>query len=166
MPMADDYRDPSDPPRKHYGLKPKEYERVNPPSLPEKSPAPSPPAPTHDTSQPIDVRDLYRHARTSGPLLAKGGKAADPNDVHAILKDNLARANEAGLNTLSPRPGRKSKRKRDYWLLMLCGNAFMAYVAAYALRSHNAVLFVYIMAGIGMFSAAVTWIMWFVMDDY
>jgi hypothetical protein len=168
--MADDV----DPPRKFYGFKPREFDPVNKPvSSPENPPPlPSPPAllsPIASAENPasprVDLRDIIRDAQTSGPVLGRSERAAD-NDVHAILRDNLARANAAGLNELAPKPRRPSRRKRDYWLLIGTVDPLLVFFAISALRSGNAVLFVYSMAGIGFFTAAVTWVMWFVMDDY
>jgi hypothetical protein len=164
--------DPSDPPRKFYGLKPKEFERVNPPvaGQPPPSSPPSPPASPPksrelDPSKPIEVRELFQQASTPGPVLSKGPRN-DLNDVHVVLKDNLARANEAGLNEVPLRPKRPSRRKRDYMLLMIGTNAGLAFLAIGFFRSHNVIGFVSAMAAIGMLSASITWVMWFVMDDY
>jgi hypothetical protein len=41
-----------------------------------------------------------------------------------------------------------------------------ALLAFYGLKTGNAVLFVYCCAGLGLFAASVSWVMWFVMDDY
>jgi hypothetical protein len=168
--------DPSDPPRKFYDLKPKEFERVNAPvagrsassapATPPSSPPVSPPTPRPlDSSKPIDVRELFREASTPGPVLSKGPRN-DLNEVHAVLRDNLARANEAGLNEVPLRPKRPSWRKRDYILLMIGANAVLAFLAIGFFRSGNVIGFVSAMAGIGMLSASITWVMWFVMDDY
>src|SRR5205085_2717089 len=52
------------------------------------------------------------------------GAAAPDQDVHAIPKENPARANAAGLNELTPQERRPSLRKRDFWLLFSLGNIF------------------------------------------
>jgi hypothetical protein len=166
--------DPSDPPRKFYDLKPKEFERVNAPVAGQPSPSATPPSsppvsppslPELDSSKPIDVRELFQQASTPGPVLSKGPRN-DLNEVHAVLRDNLARANEAGLNDVPLRPKRPSRRKRDYISLMIGANAVLAFLAISFFRSHNVIGFVSVMAGIGMLSASITWVMWFVMDDY
>src|SRR5688500_9204977 len=98
--------DEPDPPRKFYQLKPKEFEQVNPPV----TGAPADSAPT-------GVQGHLQAANTrpgSAPAPAKPSGAL--NDVQAILRDNLARANAAGLNDLAPKPKRRSRRNRDYWL--------------------------------------------------
>src|SRR5436309_729369 len=108
-----------DPPRKFYGLKPKEFDRVNEPAAPAPvapEPTPSNPASASPTGR-IDVRDLTRSAAKNMPLLSGNIAANRPNEVHAVLRDNVARADAAGLNELAPKAARVSRRRRDYWLL-------------------------------------------------
>ena len=92
--------------------------------------------------------------------------AAAENQVHEILRENLARANDAGLNELSEKKKRPSRRKRDYWILMIAGNSLLAFLFAGAVASKNAFLMAFSAGGIGLISAGATWIMWHVMDDY
>src|SRR5581483_7471813 len=114
----------NDPPRKVYQLKPRVFDAINElPKGPEQVaplPLPVPPSPEGK----IEIRDIYRQAATSGPLLSTQVKPVVPNEVHTILRDNLAHANAAGLNDLAPKPRRKSRRKRDYWLLMTVAGGF------------------------------------------
>lgn len=166
--------DGSDPPRKFYGLKPTEFERVNrvpgadvpPPAVPDRAsadPAPAAP-PRSDPGAPIDVRTLVQQAQTGGPLL-RGSPAAGPrNDVHAILRDNAARADAAGLNAVAPPPPRKSRRRRDYFLLIVPLNLFFAFMAFGPFA--NPMTFVYGLAGMILVTGGLTWIMFGVMDDY
>src|SRR5262245_17975095 len=115
-----------DPPRKFYQLKPREFELLNdPPSA--FVPLGHKPDPDHHTRK-IDVREIYEQARTPGPVLAKVHKPL-ANDVHVILHDNHARANAAGLNELTPKPRRRSRRNRDYFLLLIPLDAFFAFMA-------------------------------------
>ena len=118
--------DPDDPPRKHYELKPREFERVNAPPAPPSQPLSPADAPSTvsslDPHAPVDVRSLARMATHDGPLLSRTPHAERPNDVHAILRHNLAVADAAGLNQLSSQPRRTSRRTRDFWLLLLGGN--------------------------------------------
>jgi hypothetical protein len=140
----------SDPPRKFYGLKEAEFEAVN-----ERS----------DRGQRIDVREHFQNAAgLSGLPVPK--PAPKENDVHAMLRDNLAHADAAGLNELADKPQRPSRRKRDYWFLMIGGNAVLALLFASAVKDGNAFMMAFSAAGIGALSAGITWIMWFVMDDY
>lgn len=146
--------DEQDPPRKFYQLKPKEFEMVNPP-------ASMPPA----DSTPIDVRGHLR-AANAGPLeRPKASRTPAPsNDVHALLRQNQARIAAAGLHEVEPRPRRPSRRKRDYWLLLAVMNGFFGFLAFGPYR--NPMTFVYGLAGMIIFTLGLTWVMWFVMDDY
>lgn len=156
--MADD----SDPPRKFYGLKPTEFERVNAaPAPPPAAASPAPdagPAPANDPGQRIDVRDLVRSGSGRGPVLGHNATVNRANEVHAILQDNLTRANAAGLNDVVVPPKRKSRRKRDYVVSLLVGNA--------VLLVGTIINPVFGGAGLIIFNVGLTWIMWFVMDDY
>lgn len=168
--MADD----SDPPRKFYGLKPTQFERVNrvpgadvPPTesadVPSVGPASAVPPPS-DPGAPIDVRALVRQAQTGGPLL-RGSPAAGPrNDVHAMLRENLDRADAAGLNAVAPPPRRKSRRRRDYFLLIVSLNGVLGFIALGPFA--NVMTLVYGLAGMILVTAGLTWIMFGVMDDY
>src|SRR5262245_42788027 len=97
--------DELDPPRKFYEFKPREFEVVN--KL-------RPTAPTENTSPPratdpdrkIEISELYRQAAVPGAVLNRTSDTAK-NEVHAILEDNVARANAAGLNNLAPKPKRR-----------------------------------------------------------
>lgn len=157
--------DEPDPPRKFYGLKPREFEAVNArPRYPGESP---PAAGTDPASRPaaIDVNDLIRSANPNG---AGGLSKASPvvkNDVHAILHDNLMRAEALGLNELTPKPRRKSRRKRDYWLLMAGACAVFGTII---LKSgpREPVTFIFALGGLAVSTVGLTWVMWFVMDDY
>jgi hypothetical protein len=160
--MADD----SDPPRVYYQLKPREFERVNA-VAPSSPPIDSPPAavsPMPDTSARIEVHDLLAQASVPGPVLAPGEKVVAKNEIHGILEENLNRANEAGLNNLPPKPKRRSRRNRDFLLVVIPLDMFFGFAAfgPYA----NPVSFVYGVAGIIFATVGVGWVMFFVMDDY
>ena len=152
-------RDEPDPPRKHYQFKPREFERVNDHpghAAPDSDPAVRPAR--------IDVHDHFKAANASAPAPRSPQPKATENDVHGILRDNLDRANVAGLNDLAPKVRRRSRRKRDYWLLLLTVNAFFAFVM-FGLNA-NPMTRLYGLAGFIMFTLGLTWVMWFVMDDY
>lgn len=156
--------DAPDPPRKFYAFKPREFETVNPPVAPPQPPA-APPEPQAmeppATPAPPDAREIARLATPKGKLLATSSRLGAENDVHAILRDNLAKANAAGLNELTPKPPRKSRRTRDYFLTLGAGNLF--FIATILFRPHVAVFAV---AGMIILTLGLTWVMWFVMDDY
>lgn len=152
-------RDEPDPPRKHYQFKPREFERVNDHpghAAPDSDPAVRPAR--------IDVHDHFKAANASAPISRRREAKAAENDVHGILRDNVDRANAAGLNDLTPKVRRRSRRKRDYWLLLLTINAFFVFVGLGPYS--NPTTQIYALAGFVMFTLGLTWVMWFVMDDY
>jgi hypothetical protein len=147
--MSDD----SDPPRKFYRLKPKDFEMVNEPT----SAAPADSSPTH-------VRGHLRAAFSSPPPSAITPQP-QANDVHALLRDNVARANAAGLNELTAVRARRSRRKRDYWRLMALGTIILGGIAALT-GPRMPIPFIYAIAGVVLFNLGLWWIMWHVMEDY
>lgn len=162
--------DESDPPRVFYQLKPREFERVNQPPAETSAqpPAPAEPVPTGLEPAPatdrIEVQDLYRQAATPGPLLPRGTKVVQKNEIHDVLQENLDRANAAGLNTLSPKPKRKSRRLRDFLLLMFTLNGFFAFAAFGPYSNFGTMVFG--CAGMIIATLGLGWVMFFVMDDY
>jgi hypothetical protein len=87
-----------------------------------------------------------------------------PTDVYQVLRDNLARENAAEMNVVKPVPRRPSRRKRDFWLMLVLGN--LAIVALVVCTRGNTVSVLLGLAGVIVLSVALTWVMWFVMDDY
>ncbi|MEO5957799.1 MAG: hypothetical protein ABIZ49_04600 [Opitutaceae bacterium] len=152
--------DESDPPRKFYRLKPAEFERLNAPvpAPPPGDASETPGTATSATETPRDVREIARLAARGAPPLGVNAPANRPNDVHALLRQNLDRANAAGLNELTPKPRHKSRRKRDYILALILGNALSII--------GTAIMPVFGVAGLIIFNVGLTWIMWFVIEDY
>lgn len=147
-------RDPDepDPPPRTFGFKPKEFERLNQPAG---SQAPMPSA-----------QDLAKLA--GGEPRAAAGKPAgprpgDPNDVFSIRRELRAREHAEGGDRIAIKKVR-SRRKRDYWLLLVAANGFFG--AALYLTWGNVAAMVFSLAGIIISSLALTWVMWFVMSDY
>lgn len=156
--------DESDPPRKFYQLKPRPFEQVNAPLSPTPFPSlPVPPAGQIPGGR-IDVRDLYEQSRIPGPVLTPSGKEGAKNDVHVILQDNLAHANAAGLNTLTYKRKRRSRRTRDYFLVTISLDALFGFLAFGPYS--NVVIMAYSFAGIILTTVGLWWVMFFVMDDY
>ena len=148
-----------EPPRREFKFKATEFERTNRP-LDEA-----------DSKPPIDVRELFKSSTVARPpSLAQPATPPPPkapvpaaNDVHAILQANLDRANAEGHNDVSLKPKRASRRKRDYWMLLIGTNLFFLICMAVA---PNIGTLIFGGAGIILVSIGLTWIMWFVMDDY
>jgi hypothetical protein len=148
----------SDPPRKIYQLKPKEFERVNPAPAESAAPESASPGTPPTTRGPIDVRELARQASAGAQLLKGNAPANRATDIHELLRQNHERATAQGLNDVAAKPKRASKRKRDYILTSLIGNGLL--LASLAIQP------IFAAAGIIIFNLGLTWIMWFVMDDY
>ena len=158
----------SDPPRKFYGLKAREFDAVNgPPRPPAPDALPAGPDPgiTAAASGPITVEALNRAAAGTQPILGPNGPAARPNDVHDLLELNRRKARAAGEFDLNYIPPRASRRKRDYWILVILANGgsigFMGLITRF-----DAAAMLGGLAGGLFLTFALTWIMWFVMDNY
>ncbi len=143
---------PPDPPPREFKLKPTEFERVN-------RPADATPG-----NAPIDVRQLYKQANASPPLQKASPPPAAENDVHAILRANVDEAKAQGHYDVIPERQRVSRRTRDFWMLLIGGNVLM--VGALAVLHRNPVTLVFGFSAMVFCSLALTWVMWFVMDDY
>lgn len=115
---------------------------------------------TSTACAPIPPQPSSAHLILPPPPRPPSQKLSPPpsNEVHAILRDNAARAEAAGLNRLSEKTRRPSRRKRDYFLTLVVGNI--------VLFASSALMPVFGAAGLIIFNVGLTWIMWFVMDDY
>ncbi len=141
--------DPPEPPPRDFHFKSAEYERVNRP------------ADQTSGNKPVDVAQLYRAA--AGPAPQGKKPAAAENEVHGILRANLAAENAKGLNQVVVKK-RPSRRKRDYWLLLVSWNLLVA-VIVIGQRGNHIVLTLGVSAAVFV-SVALTWIMWGIMDNY
>ncbi len=138
--------DETDPPRKFYRLKPKEFERVNEvPAAPQaaaptaespreadlgRSVEPTVPSGAAPGAMPgagaaqtgrVDVRELARIGSAGAPLLGSNQVRTTANDVHAMLAQNEAVAEAHGLNAVKP-VQKFRRRKRDFRLMLVGGN--------------------------------------------
>jgi hypothetical protein len=86
-----------------------------------------------------------------------------PIDVRDLLQANAARSHAAGLVPLQPHV-RRSRRRRDFWLILLSGLVVLAGLVALLPRQPAVLIGVGLVALV--FAGLVTWLMWFVMDDY
>jgi len=154
--------DEPDPPRKVYGFKARDFKRDNAPASAE------PPQPT--------AKELAMMAGTPVPAVQKKptgpkadlsavgrAKADDPNDVYAVLQQNRQSAARHGLNEVEIKKI-KSRRKRDFWLILVGGN--LAIIGAVVLTNINVVTVIFGLSGLIVFSLSLSWIMWQVMDRY
>lgn len=137
-----------EPPRRDFRFKPAEFEQTN--RAADAAPGPAP----------LDVRQLNRAA---GPPTSSA-PVNNENEVHAILRANAARAQARGANAVILQPRRPSRRKRDYWMLLVGGNLL---IVALVFGLHpNVVTVVFGFSGVIFFSLGLSWVMWVVMDDY
>jgi hypothetical protein len=142
----------SEPPPRKFAFKTPTFPVANPPSS-----TPSPHGPT-------DVREHFRHAEAIRRAVAENPLPARENEVHDILRDNLARADAAGLNEVKPVEKRPNRRLRDYLVLVL---AFNVPVVALGIHfRHEPVAWVCLLAGGVLFNIRVAWIIWVVNDRY
>ena len=141
-----------EPPRREFRFKPTEFEVAN-------RPADDTPA-----NAPIDVTQLYRQANAPAPVPGAVAPSQAENQVHAVLRANLAKDEAKGLNAVVPQARRPSRRKRDFWLLFIGGNLLVA--GTVGVLNKNAVTLIFGFSAIVFFSLGLIWVMWVVMDDY
>ncbi|AOS44574.1 hypothetical protein Verru16b_01637 [Lacunisphaera limnophila] len=153
--------DELDPPRKHYGFKEREFKRDNV-ITPGAAPLPT----TKDLAIAAGTRPnpAARPAAPKADLSAVGpAKADDPNDVYAVLQANRRAAQQHGLGEIEIKAV-KSRRKREFWLLIVGGN--VAILGGVFLSGINVITVVFGLAGLIIFSLGLSWVMWQVMDKY
>jgi hypothetical protein len=146
--------EPDDPPRKVYGFKERDFKRDNAPA----SAAPPPP-----TVKELAMMSGTPPVDSSRRKAAPTAKPGDPNDVYAVLRENQRLAKQHGLNEVEIKKI-KSRRKRDFWLVLVGGN--LAIIGAVVLTNINVVTVIFGLAGLIVFSIGLSWIMWQVMDRY
>jgi hypothetical protein len=85
-----------------------------------------------------------------------------PIVVHEILAENLKKTVPAE----KPMDLRQkmSRRKRDYWLCLIFGDAL--FIGGALLFRAEPIAFVSCIAGGGVYTVSITWVMWQVMGDY
>lgn len=143
--------DEPDPPRKVYGFKEREFKRDNAPSS-EAAPMP--------TAQDLAKLAGFHH----DPSARKGiAKADDPNDVHVVLQQNRKSEQLHNLDAIEIKET-KSRRKREFWFLLVGGNLFI--LGAVWLSGINVLTVIFGLAGLIIFSLGLSWVMWQVMDRY
>ena len=141
-----------EPARKFYALKPSEnFERANVPVA-------------EAADAPTDVRHHLRIAASDRRTTAVNAPAASRNDVHDLLAVNLARETALGLNRVGSKPKRTSRRKLDYWICVIGLNLLVA--AIIALEGPNPANLIFGLAAIVLGTVTLTWVMWFIMEDY
>jgi hypothetical protein len=145
--------DSDDPPRKNYDFKERAFKRDNPRA------SEAPPVPT---AKELAIMAGHKAAPPAKPDRT-AAKAGDPNDIYAVLEQNRVVEQNMGRDVVEIKK-KKSRRKRDYWLVLIGGNLLTAGLVA--LGRFNPISLIYGVAGVVVFSIGLTWIMWFVVDDY
>jgi hypothetical protein len=145
--------EPDEPPRKNYGFKKREFKRDNAPGA------------AVPTAKELAILSGQRAPAAPKPGLSAMGpaKADDPNDVYAVLQQNRAVEKKLGLGDVEIKKV-KSRRKRDYWLLVIPSNLLLA-IITWQMRGNPFVLVLGI-AGIVLVTLGLTWVMWHIMEDY
>lgn len=128
--------------------------------------APDPPATPAAAGPGSPAPVKHRLGTTSFPVVNLPADAdRPPVEVKEMLRENLAREQAAGRNELTHVPPRPSRRRRDYWWLMGSTNLGFGILALWA-GPGAPLLFVSALSGMALVSGGLTWLMWFVMDDY
>lgn len=163
--------DEPDPPRKFYGFKPREFDVANPhlrpPLAPDAAPAALDPGIASAPSGRIEVRDLNRLAATGQPLLSSTPAPVRENDLHGILRENLARADAAGLNDVKLDPNHRTpraRRIRRFWIALVVINVPLG-AFAFWVGPKTAIPFVCSIAAIGILTSRLIWDTFFLNTD-
>lgn len=144
------------PERRTYGLKRPDPGAVEPPN--------TPPPQVLTTTELAKLAGVH-HAPREHAAGGASAKADDPNDVVSIRHELRDREKAEGQDRMEIRK-RKSRRKRDYLLVMTVLNVGFGAVLAYGILHRNPVLMIYAFSGMVLSSVGVTWVMWFIMSDY
>jgi hypothetical protein len=158
-------QDELDPPRKFYGFKPKEFERVNEPAK-EQAPLPTGPDPGVPSvpDEQIDVKELIRIGAL-GPDARAAKPVASSNEVHAMLQGNLTKERAAGLFHVEAKPDLKRRRRiMVFWIGLAVVDVPLGVFAA-TVGHEAAIPFVCSIAGIGMFTSWIIWETFFLRTD-
>lgn len=160
----------SDPPRKYYGLKPRDFERANanlPPPVPPEAIAPAAdPGVQRVTEAKIDIRELVRTGAGTGPQLGANKVQNRANEVHAMLDENYRRAEAAGGFALGELDDSKRRQRiRNYIVLMLVVNIPCG-LLAWQVGPNDAYLFVFAISAMAYFSTRFTWQTFFLRTHY
>ena len=160
--------DETEPPRKFYDFKPRDFERANaaPPAAAD-SPVPTPdPGITPSDAGRIDVHDLIRAGVRPGRQLGPNQVTNRANEVHDMLRDNLRRDEAAGLFEVRNLDDSKRRRRiRNYWIFLSIVDIPLG-LFAFWIGHGNAIPFVCAIAGIAMFTSWLTWETFFLRTHY
>lgn len=160
--------DESEPPRKIYGFKPREFDRANPPrpAEPSATPPTSTPAGPPPAEGAINVHDLIRAGAGPGQQLGSNAVVNRPNEVHDLLRANFRHDVAAGGYDLGVLDDSKRRRRiRHYWIALIAFDTPFA-IFAFQIGHSAAIPFVCAIAAIALFSSALTWRTFFLRTHY
>jgi len=131
---------------------------------PREFPVENVPVSAPSTQGPTDVQGHFRAAAAGNPSLTPTPGPPPENEIHGILRANVAHAGAAGLNEVKPVARRPSRRLRDY---LIVAGAYNLFLGAVAWKFREApVMLVFVLAAFVLFNLRLAWSMWVVMDDY
>ncbi len=84
--------------------------------------------------------------------------------VDEMLRANIARQREAEGELLTLQPPRSNKRRRDYLILLITGNALA--LLGFILLPANPMVMVYLLAFVVIYNLGLAWTLYGVMDRY
>jgi len=148
--LAGGVPDETEPPRKQYAFKEREFQRDE--------------RPASESRPPVTVQGLTQLAgpvTRSGPVPTTSPKAGDPNDVFATLQKNRAAEMNSGGDEIEIKKI-SSRRKKDYWLMLVGGNVVIVGGSFFV----GGIALVFGLAGVIIYSLGLTWVMWQVMSKY
>ena len=160
--------DDPDPPRKFYGFKEREFERAN--EIRRTPPPDAPPAPdpgiVRTSEGKIDINELIRLGAGKGSQLGTNAVANRGNEVHDVLRDQYERDWAAGNFELKDLDDRKRRQRiRNYWIALAAVDIPLGCFAV-LIGPAAAIPFVCSIAGIGMFTAVMTFHVFFLRTRY
>ena len=160
-------QDEPEPPRKTYGFKPRDFERANPAPAQPTSELPAPdPGISAASDEKISVHDLIRAGAGQGSQLGSNKVGNRENDIHEVLRANLASDQAAGhfdLGTLDD--SKRRRRIRNYWIGIVAFDTPFA-LFAFWIGHGAAIPFVCSIAAMALFTSYLTWQTFFLRTHY
>ncbi|HYC73074.1 MAG TPA: hypothetical protein VEB66_17820 [Opitutaceae bacterium] len=143
--------DAPEPPRRTYGLKRRETEPAE---------SPAPPPQVLSAGEMAKLAGDHHDPKVPAPAAPRGD---DPNDVVSVRQQLRNRERADGRDRIEIKE-RKSRRKRDYWILMTASNLLFGTILV--IGWGNIVMMIYAFSAMVLLSMGFTWVMWFIMSDY
>lgn len=154
-----------DPPRKFFGFKPMEFERLNE-SANGQAPLPAGPDPGISSAREerIDVKELIRIG-AQRPVVDAARPVVPSNGIHAMLVENLTKERAAGLFHVEAKPDSRRRRRLIHFWVGLAIVDFPLGLLAATVGHGAAIPFVCSIAGIAVFTSWIIWETFFLRTD-